>query len=104
MRKICARLALFNEGLAYIGLGDIGLGNKLAEQAIAAVQAGDNPEAAKDLLREYASALERAGFATRANQVHHRYDELSEKILAETRRRAVTELSVKFEQERRARD
>jgi hypothetical protein len=49
-------IASFNEGLAYIGLGDIKAGEKLAEGAIAEAVAGDNLLDAQDLLREYANA------------------------------------------------
>ncbi|MGH8338442.1 MAG: tetratricopeptide repeat protein, partial [Gammaproteobacteria bacterium] len=44
-------VALFNEGLAYIGLGSIKQGEKLAEGAIAQALAGSNLLDAKELLR-----------------------------------------------------
>src|ERR1700693_666332 len=55
-------IVLFNEGLAYIGLGNIKPGEKLAEDAIAEALAGDNLLDGKELLREYADALEHAGY------------------------------------------
>lgn len=94
----------FNEGLAYIGLGSIKEGQKLAEAAIAKALAGDNVVDAKELLREYADALEHAGYLMMAIQVYHRYDELSEKLMSSTRQRAFLELSAKFDDERRARE
>ena len=55
------QITLFNEGLAYIGLGSIKAGEKLAEGAIAESLAGSNILDAKELLREYlADALEHA--------------------------------------------
>ena len=97
-------IASFNEGLAYIGLGEIKAGEKLAEGAIAEAVAGDNLLAAQDLLREYANALERAGYLMMAIQVYHRYDEMGSKIMTGARQRAFLELSAKFDDERRARE
>ena len=64
----------FNEGLAYIGLGNIKPGERLAEGAIAEALAGDNLLDTKELLREYADALEHAGYLMMAIQIYHRYD------------------------------
>jgi len=52
----------FNEGLAYIGLGNIKPGEKLAENAIAESVAGNNLLDGQELLREYGGALEHAGY------------------------------------------
>jgi diguanylate cyclase (GGDEF)-like protein len=97
-------IVLFNEGLAYIGLGNIPPGEKLAEGAIDEALAGDNLLDAKELLREYADALEHAGYLMMAIQAYHRYDELGEKIMTSTRQRAFLELSAKFDDERKARE
>jgi diguanylate cyclase (GGDEF)-like protein len=97
-------IVLFNEGLAYIGLGNIKPGEKLAEGAIAEAVAGDNLLDAKELLREYADALEHAGYLMMAIQAYHRYDEIGEKIMTSTRQRAFLELSARFDDERRARE
>ena len=94
----------FNEGLAQIGLGNIKLGEKLAQGAIAEAVAGDNLLDAKELLREYADALEHAGYLMMAIQVYHQYDEVSEKTMTNTRQRAFLELSARFEDERKARE
>jgi diguanylate cyclase (GGDEF)-like protein len=96
--------ASFNEGLAYIGLGNIKPGEKLAEGAIADAIAGNNLTDAQELLREYADALEHAGYLMMAIQAYHRYDEMGEKIMTGTRQRAFLELSAKFDDERRARE
>jgi diguanylate cyclase (GGDEF)-like protein len=97
-------IVLFNEGLANIGLGNIKPGQKLAEEAIAGAVAGDDLLDAQELLREYADALEKAGYLMMAIQVNHRYDEISEKIMTSTRQRAFLELSAKFDDERKARE
>jgi diguanylate cyclase (GGDEF)-like protein len=97
-------IVLFNEGLAYIGLGNIKTGEKLAEGAIAQALAGDNLLDAEELLREYADALEHAGYLMMAIQVYHRYDAVSERIMTGTRQRAFLELSAKFDDERKARE
>jgi diguanylate cyclase (GGDEF)-like protein len=97
-------IALFNEGLAYIGLGSIKAGEKLAEGAIKEVLAGSDFLDAKELLREYADALEHAGYLMMAIQVYHRYDEISEKFMTNTRQRAFLELSAQFGDERKARE
>jgi diguanylate cyclase (GGDEF)-like protein len=95
---------LFNEGLAYIGLGSIKEGQKLAEASIADALAGSDLLDAKELLREYADALEHAGYLMMAIQVYHRYDEISEKFMTNTRQRAFLELSAQFDDERKARE
>jgi tetratricopeptide (TPR) repeat protein len=82
------QITLFNEGLAYIGLGSIKQGEKLAEGAITEALAGSDLLDAKELLREYADALEHAGYLMMAIQVYHRYDEISEKFMTNTRQRA----------------
>lgn len=95
---------LFNEGLAYIGLGNIKPGEKLVDSAIAQALAGENLLNVKELLREYADTLEHAGYLMMAIQVYHRYDSISEKVMTTTRQRAFLELSAKFDDERRARE
>ena len=97
-------IVMFNEGLAYIGLGNIKPGEKLAEDAIAEAMAGENLLDVKEFLREYADALEHAGYLMMAIQVYHRYEEVSEKIMTITRQRAFLELSAKFDDERQARE
>src|SRR5208282_3274885 len=97
-------IVLFNEGLAYIGLGNIKPGEKLAEGAIAETLAGDNLLDAKELLREYADALEHSGYLMMAIQVYHRYDQVSEQFMTNARQRAFLEVSAKFDDERKARE
>ena len=97
-------IVLFNEGLAYIGLGNIKEGEKLAEASIDNAVKGDNLLDAKEDLREYADALEHAGYLMMAIQAYHQYDAVGEKIMTGTRQRAFLELSAKFDDERRARE
>src|SRR6266436_4906081 len=54
------QIALFNEGLANIGLGSVKAGEKLAEGAIDKALGGSDLVGAKDLLREHAAALDDA--------------------------------------------
>ena len=98
------QIALFNEGLAHIGLGRIKAGEKLAEGAINTALAGSDFLDAKELLKEYADALEHAGYLMMAIQVYHRYDEIGEKFMTSTRQRAFLELSAQFDDERKARE
>ena len=98
------QITLFNEGLAYIGMGSIKMGEKLAEGAINEALAGSDFLDAKELLREYADALEHAGYLMMAIQVYHRYDAISEKFMTNTRQRAFLELSAQFDDERKARE
>ncbi len=97
-------IVLFNEGLAYIGLGNIKEGEKLAEGSIRLAVDGNNLLDAKDDLREYADALEHAGYLMMAIQAYHQYDAVGQKIMTGTRQRAFLELSAKFDDERRARE
>jgi len=98
------QIALFNEGLAYIGLGSVKAGEKLAEGAIDKALAGSDLVGAKELLREYADALEHAGYLMMAIQAYHRYDQISEKFMTSARQRAFLELSAQFDDERKARE
>ncbi|HXC07870.1 MAG TPA: tetratricopeptide repeat-containing diguanylate cyclase [Steroidobacteraceae bacterium] len=98
------QITLFNEGLAYIGLGSIKAGEKLAEGSITEALAGSDLLDAKELLREYADALEHAGYLMMAIQAYHRYDAISEKFMTNTRQRAFLELSAQFDDERKARE
>ena len=98
------QITLFNEGLAYIGLGNIKPGEKLAEESIAYALEGSDLLDAKELLREYADALEHAGYLMMAIQAYHRYDGVSEKFMTNTRQRAFLELSAQFDDERKARE
>jgi diguanylate cyclase (GGDEF)-like protein len=96
-------LALFNAGLAYIGLGRLQAGRERAEQAIDAALASDNLSIAEALLREYADALEQAGYLVMAIDEYRRHDELGEKVISRTRQLAF-ELSARADSEGRARD
>jgi signal transduction histidine kinase len=92
---------LFDEGLAYIGLGNVAAGQKLAEGAITQTLAGGNLMDGRDLLRDYERALERAGYLTMALEVYHRYTETNEKFMTHERQRAFLELSAQFDDERK---
>jgi len=76
----------------------------LAEESISEALAGENVLDVKELLREYADALEHAGYLMMAIQVYHRYDQVSEQFMTNARQRAFLEVSAKFDDERRARE
>jgi diguanylate cyclase (GGDEF)-like protein len=95
--------AQFNGGLAYIGLGRLKAGRERVEHAIDDTLASDNLPVAESLLREYADALEQAGYLVMAIDVYRRHDELGEKVISRTRQLAF-ELSARSDSERRARD
>jgi diguanylate cyclase (GGDEF)-like protein len=96
-------VALFNAGLAYIGLGRLQAGRERVEHAIENTMASENISFAESFLREYADALEHAGYLVMAIEVHRRHDELGEKVISRTRQLAF-ELSAKADSDRHARD
>jgi diguanylate cyclase (GGDEF)-like protein len=96
-------VALFNAGLAYIGLGKPKAGRQRAELAIDDTLANDDLSSGEELLRDYADALERAQYLVMAIDVYRRHDELVEKVTSTTRRLAY-ELSGQVNDERRARE
>jgi diguanylate cyclase (GGDEF)-like protein len=96
-------IALFNAGLAYIGLGKLKAGRERAERAIDDTLANDDASHAEEMLREYADALEQARYLVMAIEVYRRHDELAEKVISRTRQLAY-ELSAQADNERRARD
>jgi diguanylate cyclase (GGDEF)-like protein len=96
-------IALFNAGLAYIGLGRLQAGRARVEHAIDNSLASDNLSFAEVFLHEYADALEQAGYLVMAIDVYRRHDELGEKVISRTRQLAF-QLSARADSERRARD
>jgi diguanylate cyclase (GGDEF)-like protein len=96
-------LALFNAGLAHIGLGHLQAGRARVEHAIDNILASDNLSFAEVFLRDYADALEQAGYLVMAIDVYRRHDELGEKVISRTRQLAF-KLSASADTERRARD
>lgn len=96
-------IALFNAGLAYIGLGRLQAGRERVEHAIENNMASENIAFAESFLREYADALEQAGYLVMAIEIHRRHDELGEKVISRTRQLAF-ELSAKADSDRHARD
>jgi diguanylate cyclase (GGDEF)-like protein len=96
-------IALFNAGLAYIGLGKLKAGRESAERAIDDALANDDVSHAEEMLREYADTLEQARYLVMAIEVYRRHDELAEKVISRTRQIAY-ELSARADNERRARD
>lgn len=98
------QIARFNEGIAYIGLGNIKAGEKITEDVVTEALKSENLVDAKGYLQEYAETLEKSGYLMMAIQVYHRYDKVSEKYMDIARQRAFVEVSAKFDDERRSRE
>ncbi len=98
------QIARFNEGIAYIGLGNIKLGEKITEDVVIEALTSENLVDAKGYLQEYAEALEKSGYLMMAIQVYHRYNQVSDKYMDIARQRAFVEVSAKFDDERRSRE
>jgi diguanylate cyclase (GGDEF)-like protein len=96
-------IAIFNEAIAYVGVGNVKRGQELAESAIADVLASGDHSATAELLREYADVLEQSGYLVMAIDAYRRHDELSEKVMSNNRQLAF-ELSAKLDDIRRTRD
>ena len=94
---------VFNEGMAYIGLGKIEQGKKLAEESIAQETASDDLVDAQETLLEYARSLEGIRDWHAALNIYHRYVEVREKMMTAQRQQALLVLSAKFNDERQAR-
>ncbi len=94
----------FNIGEAKIGLGDVAAGKKAIESAINETQAGGNLSDANAMLVEYADVLERIGDWHTAVIVHHRSDELRDRLITTARQRALLELTSKYDDERKTRE
>lgn len=95
--------ALANIGQAQIATGKVEQGKRNFERGLASYEkAGDLPEL-QIALQEYGMALERAGDAKGAIKAYHRERELSEKIFADERAKAVWELQEKYEAANRER-
>ncbi len=99
------QMTLFNEGLAYIGLGSIKMGEKLAE---AAINRGPRRQRSlgceRNCCENTRMRWSTPGYLMMAIQVYHRYDAISEKFMTNTRQRAFLELSAQFDDERKARE
>ena len=94
----------FNMGIAMIGAGRVAEGKRRAESAIAKALDSGNVMDADGNLREYGATLEQLGDYRGALNVHHREEELREKLMTTDRHRALLELSAKFDDERKGRE
>jgi len=95
---------LFNIGLARIGLGEVAEGKRLVESVIGRTLSGGNISDADGMLGEYGRALERNGDWRGAVGVHHRSDELRDRLMTAARQRAMLEMTAKFDDERKTRE
>ena len=83
-------LLSLKEGLTLIALGNVKQGGEQAEQAIAEALGNGDPTAARDMLREYAATLQRAGYLMMAIGVQQRAAGLSDQLLSEARAATAT--------------
>jgi len=96
-------IALWNIGLAHIGLQRVAEGRRHVELALAmAEHRGDQPLVA-DILLELGTALERAGDLGGAVQTLHRHRAIADKLLQRDQQKAILELQEQFDADRRGR-
>ncbi|MFL6606329.1 MAG: diguanylate cyclase domain-containing protein [Steroidobacteraceae bacterium] len=92
----------FNIAIAQIGLGHVGQGKRLVEREIQSTLDASNIVDAEDSVREYADALV-AAHDWHAVEVLQRDAQMRDQLMTTVRQQALTELSAKFDAERRAR-
>jgi diguanylate cyclase (GGDEF)-like protein len=102
-RPMFERIALFNSGMAQIGLGHLASGKRVVAGAIRQSQEKGDLYDTDDELRLFRSALEQAGDLRGALEVWHREESVHDQLAKTAREKALLELSAKFDAERRAR-
>ncbi len=102
-RPLFERLARVNVGLAQIGLGCWTSGKGIVESTIQQSLASGDLYDADDMMRQYRTALEGVGDLRGALQVWHREESVRDRLAANSREKALLELSAKFDNERRVR-
>ena len=90
---------LANQGLALIGLGNVKPGQEILERAIKDALARNDLPDARDMLRAYADALQRAGYLMMALQVYQRHGEVGDRLLASVQANAGREPAAANERE-----
>jgi diguanylate cyclase (GGDEF)-like protein len=102
-RGLFERLARFSMGMAQIGLGQAASGKRVVDSVIQQSLASGDLHDADDMMRQYRTALEKAGDLRAALEVTHRDDAVRDQLAVTAREKALLELSAKFDAERRAR-
>lgn len=102
-RPLFERLIRFSMGMDEIGLGHPGSGKRVVESAIQQSLASGDLYDTHDMMRQYQTALERAGDLGGALEVAHRDATVRDQLSTTVREKALLELSAKFDDERRVR-
>ncbi|MFM9434720.1 diguanylate cyclase (GGDEF)-like protein [Janthinobacterium sp. CG_23.3] len=92
-----------NIGQALLGKGRLAEGKKSFERGLAYYEKADNKPEIQSVLKEYGSALERAGDMTGAVAAYHRERGISNLLFESERQKAVYELQEKYETEKKQR-
>ena len=96
-------IALWNMGLAHIGLGDVADGKRHVELALSMAERRGDAPLVSDVLLEFGTALEKAGAATAAVQALHRHRAIADKLVQRDQQKAILELQEQFDSDRRGR-
>ena len=102
-RPLFERLARFTMGMAQIGLGHLASGKQVAGGAIQQSIASGDLHDADDMMRQYRTTLEKVGDLRGALEVTHSDDTVRDQLAVTASKKALLELSAKFDAERRAR-
>ncbi len=97
-------VAMANQGLAVVGMGDVAAGVKQLEQAASIARQQDYVIYEVGLAAELARVLEEDGQYKKALETMHAVAELNERITAQEREKAVLELQEKYDNERKSRE
>jgi diguanylate cyclase (GGDEF)-like protein len=96
-------IALWNMGLAHIGLGDVPDGKRYVELALSMAEHRGDAPLVSDVLLEFGTALEKAGDAAGAVQALHRHRAIADKLVQRDQQKAILELQEEFDSDRRSR-
>lgn len=97
------RFGLFDLGMAEIGVGHVASGKRIVDGAIQKTLASGDLHNADDMMRRYRTTLEQIGDLHGALEMTHRDDTVRDQLAVTARKKALLELSAKFDDERRAR-
>lgn len=96
-------IALWNMGLAHIGLGDVADGKRHVELALSMAERRGDAPLVSDVLLEFGTALEKAGDAAAAVQALHRHRAIADKLVQRDQQKAILELQEQYDSDRRGR-
>lgn len=96
-------IALWNIGIAHIGLQHLVEGKRYVGLALAMAEHRGDAPLVSDVLLELGTALEKAGDPAGAIQALHRHRAIADKVLQRDQQKAILELQEQFDSERRSR-